>query len=1562
MRTRRPGAFVSSFAVSLLALGGLTAFGISRTSSGSQGQATSQTSQLSASSAQARVWSEEGLTGNVQLQGEVPLKVQHGAVAYVGHLPGNYVVKLNFGFPITNTAGINALIAQEAKTHSYISNSELYQRFSPPQAQYGALENWLRSQGLKVIHVGGDRLSIGVQGTTAQVEQTLHVTLNEYERAGYSFQGVKVAPYVFYSNTTNPTVPARFGLQTVTGLSDIDRFFTSAQLAQGAKSSSGCSNTDNAVIAPLCSDASDVRSGGYFPLDIRSLYDVAGHGYDGTGQTLGFTLWGAGERQPAMTAFSTATGDQLITVDPDCVATGTTPTTVGSCDSLQVAGDHLVTILENGNTANADNNYNSNVETALDIEQAHGIATHAGMKYYDADCNSAPANGSGLTNAGCNGSDTGLEDAIEDAANDPTLHSVSNSWGYGGDPEWGVSDPFTVASQNSLMIGAARGTTFYFSTGDSGTYQSGYPADSPYVVSVGGTTLFNTSTSATGSLSTETTWAAGGAWCSNIFPRPSWQTGAGVTANAPCPGRVAPDVSAIADTNSAVRFISTANNSGGTQSGSVGGTSVAAPEMNGLEAVLENFVASQTYPGATPAVGFEAPIIYQLGNGGHYSSYFRDVVCGNTASPSGGPDGEAAQSGWDAATGWGAPDWFHFATGYAMALGATNLSVPGSLSNNYNWGCAKTPTNGTYRALSFPSSSVGYAVGSAGSTGWYGKFLASGELAGESMILKTLDGGNTWFPSNADMTSVACTSTSNCVEVGDGGRIRVTSNSGATWTDVNSGFNKGLTQVTCPSSTVCYAAGDRGVVLKSTDGGNTWSYAGSTATGVAGSGATADGNPIYGLYCVSTSTCYATDIYAHVLKTTDGGNTWTWQTTPVTTPGVNVPGSGGPNPFGGLMGISCADSAGQNCVAVSLYASVTGQTAPTTVAPIVATTNGGSNWTLEASNAGSTGTAPNYLAAVSCIQGTTTCYAVGRGGAIVTTTDMVNWTKMTSNTTNALNDITCSSTTSCVATGASGTIDVLSGTTWTATTGNAGGGLIAGVSCPGTTTCYVVGKQGVTYATTNGTTWTQQAGGGTNQQTNSISCPTASTCFAVANTGAIIATTNGGQSWVTQTSGTTSNLTGISCTSATSCATVGAGGTVRYTTDGSTWNGGTSGTTQALSGVSCVGSNCTAVGAAGTIIASTDGGQTYAAQTSGTTTALNAVACSGSTCYADGAVSNGSAVLLKGSTGTWASEASNSAQALTGMACVDASNCFAGGAIGTVVTTSNAGGTWTQTGDPLSGPTSALNITSRSIFVFNGAACSATRCAMATGSSGDVMTSPLLTVTVHAVQTQVGAPNLTNIPASSLTFSPASEAPHVTGTLSCSTTATAQSTIGLFPISNCSGLADAGFSVVYDYTDSNYQVVFPTQNPVVSGNVPSTLAVSVGSTAPSLGAFVPGVAATYTATVGATITSTAATATLTAGDTSAVFPGHLVNTAASGGPYALASGLQVAGSDPGSTPGSGVFTDLSATNPATLLSYGGPVSNDPVTVTFKQAIGATDPLRTGTYTKTITLTLSTNTP
>ena len=86
----------------------------------------------------------------------------------------------------------------------------------------------------------------------------------------------------------------------------------------------------------------------------------------------------------------------------------------------------------------------------------------------------------------------------------------------------------------------------------------------------------------------------------------------------------------------------------------------------------------------------------------------------------------------------------------------------------------------------------------------------------------------------------------------------------------------------------------------------------------------------------------------------------------------------------------------------------------------------------------------------------------------------------------------------------------------------------------------------------------------------------------------------------------------------------------------------------------------------------------------------------------------------------------------------------------------------------------------------------------------------------------------------------------------------------------------------------------------------------------------------YTASTTATVTSTAGDAALTASSAT------LTN-----GAFRLAQPVAI-------TPAKTVWT--------------GPVSNDVFAIDFKQSIGATEPLRTGTYSANVTFTLSTTTP
>jgi hypothetical protein len=149
-------------------------------------------------------------------------------------------------------------------------------------------------------------------------------------------------------------------------------------------------------------------------------------------------------------------------------------------------------------------------------------------------------------------------------------------------------------------------------------------------------------------------------------------------------------------------------------------------------------------------------------------------------------------------------------------------------------------------------------------------------------------------------------------------------------------------------------------------------------------------------------------------------------------------------------------------------------------------------------------------------------------------------------------------------------------------------------------------------------------------------------------------------------------------------------------------------------------------------------------------------------------------------------------------------------------------------------------------------------------------------------------------------------------------------------------------------THRNFFLSTTVPNVPVSGTVPATLALTLGAT-PTFGGFTPGVTRTYETSSFATVTSSAGDATLSVVDPSATAPGHLVN-----GAFTLAQALQAKG-------GTGAYAPVSGT-PLNLMTYAGPVSNDQVTVGFKQDIASTEPLRTGTYNKTLTYTLSTTTP
>ena len=255
----------------------------------------------------------------------------------------------------------------------------------------------------------------------------------------------------------------------------------------------------------------------------------------------------------------------------------------------------------------------------------------------------------------------GLVDAlsavINNSTNDPSV--VSISWGWDENQSFNNSgviwSPAAITHCNASFLAAAQlGITTCVSTGDDGSeaqMQDGrahvnFPASSPYVLAVGGTTLHVHKGVNGATQLTEVVWNDGpgsgtGGGVSDITPVPTWQAGKVLPSINPghFAGRAIPDVAANADPNTGYLTMS------GGKMGVVGGTSASTPLWASLIARVNASLGAR--------VGnFNALLYSKFGPGG----VLRDITEGDNDTD-GLLEGQyAAGPGWDACTGWGCPD------------------------------------------------------------------------------------------------------------------------------------------------------------------------------------------------------------------------------------------------------------------------------------------------------------------------------------------------------------------------------------------------------------------------------------------------------------------------------------------------------------------------------------------------------------------------------------------------------------------------------------------------------------------------------------------------------------------------------------------------------------------------------------------------------------------------------------------------------------------------------------------------------------------------------------------
>jgi len=166
-----------------------------------------------------------------------------------------------------------------------------------------------------------------------------------------------------------------------------------------------------------------------------------------------------------------------------------------------------------------------------------------------------------------------------------------------------------------------------------------FPADSPWVTSVGGTNLLLTKA---GSTLVETGWGASGGGFSQFSQMPSYQKLLPAAVQQQFNNqRGIPDVSADEDAVTGL-----ANYVKG-QWGQAGGNS-GTPIWAGLQAIANQI--------AGHPLGFINPGLYKLATAASYQQDFHDITQGDNTNVQAGVKGYLAAAGWDPVTGLGTPN------------------------------------------------------------------------------------------------------------------------------------------------------------------------------------------------------------------------------------------------------------------------------------------------------------------------------------------------------------------------------------------------------------------------------------------------------------------------------------------------------------------------------------------------------------------------------------------------------------------------------------------------------------------------------------------------------------------------------------------------------------------------------------------------------------------------------------------------------------------------------------------------------------------------------------------
>ena len=522
----------------------------------------------------------------------------------VRHVAASSKVDFELYLGLRDAAGASALLRKVSTPHTaayahYLTPAQFRARFARPSSDVVAAGAWLRSQGFTVGDVPENHTTIGASGTAAQVNHAFGITLGTYRTSGHVVRAADRAP----------SVPASLSgiVRGVIGLTPVRMHHGAIAPPPAFRSGRPCSAywaSQMATDQPRAFGRLQPRAiCGYTPAQMQGAYGMTNAirtGNDGSGVTVAvIDAFAAPTMQKDLNIYSSRHGLPQTTIHqiklPACPV----------CPPGMQQGWYG--------------------EETLDLDAVHSMAPGAKLVFLGAKSDF----------------DIDILERVNFAIDNHIASIVSNSYGDAGE---NLPESEIKAEEAAYQQAIVEGIGFYFSSGDcgdnldpqgicggTGTRATDYPASSPNVTAVGGTSigigkggkyLFETGWGTTASsLGARTTVERTAAprllllrkrWRhQQALPRALVPAGRGPERLAhhwgTKSGRVEPDIAADGDPNTGFLVGETQTFPNGVRYGEyrIGGTSLSSPIFAGIMA-LANQAAGHD-------LGFVNPLLYSLG-------------------------------------------------------------------------------------------------------------------------------------------------------------------------------------------------------------------------------------------------------------------------------------------------------------------------------------------------------------------------------------------------------------------------------------------------------------------------------------------------------------------------------------------------------------------------------------------------------------------------------------------------------------------------------------------------------------------------------------------------------------------------------------------------------------------------------------------------------------------------------------------------------------------------------------------------------------------------------------